>query len=107
MQHQNDLIGRERERAELQNALSATREGRGGMILLAGEAGIGKTSLVEAVLKESTLRTITISLNQEVTPPYGPIAAALRACLRDAPNAFTGCEPLAGAGTAIRGRRPR
>lgn len=66
------------------------------MILLSGEAGVGKTRLAAAALAESGLRTIGISLNQQVTPPYGPIAAALRACLRDSPDAFAACGPLVG-----------
>ena len=88
MRNQFDLIGRERERAELTSALGAARDGHGGMILLAGEAGIGKTHLAEVVLRDSGLRTINIGLNQEVTPPYEPIAATLRACLRENPNTF-------------------
>src|SRR5512135_2180055 len=93
---QEYLIGREREQAELQQALSATLETHGGMVLLAGEAGVGKTRLAETVLTESGVRTIHVRLNQEATPPYGPMAAALRACLRDAPHAFATCGPLLG-----------
>jgi hypothetical protein len=43
------LINRERELAELCAALAEARQGRGGMFLIAGEPGIGKTRLAEAV----------------------------------------------------------
>ena len=38
----DQLIGRERERAELERALAAAQAGQGGLFLLGGEAGVGK-----------------------------------------------------------------
>jgi predicted ATPase len=37
-----ELIGREREQAQLQAWLTETLAGRGSLVLLAGEAGVGK-----------------------------------------------------------------
>jgi predicted ATPase len=40
------LIGRERERAQLDAGVADARAGHGSLLLLAGEAGVGKTRLV-------------------------------------------------------------
>jgi hypothetical protein len=47
------LIGRARELGELRSGLAAAREGRGRVFLIAGEPGIGKTRLAEAVAGEA------------------------------------------------------
>jgi ABC-type hemin transport system ATPase subunit len=44
------LVGRERERAALARALVGLRAWHGGFVLVAGEAGVGKTRLVEDAL---------------------------------------------------------
>jgi class 3 adenylate cyclase len=41
------FVGRDRELGELRAALDSALEGRGGLVLIAGEAGIGKTRLVQ------------------------------------------------------------
>jgi DNA-binding winged helix-turn-helix (wHTH) protein/predicted ATPase len=46
-------VGRETERAELRRALDASRQGNGQLIAIAGEAGMGKTTLVEGFLSEA------------------------------------------------------
>ncbi len=46
------LFGREEDLAALRAAWSRARDGRGGMILIEGEAGIGKTRLLDAMLAE-------------------------------------------------------
>ena len=90
-----DLIGRQSEQAVLDQMLAAIDSGRGGIVLLAGEAGVGKTRLLEACLSRSGLLAIRGQTNEIATPPYGPIAAALRAYLRAYPDGLASCGPLA------------
>ncbi len=82
------MIGRERERAELTRALSRVRNGWGRLLLLAGEAGVGKTRLAEEALAEPDSRVLRASASQGATPPYGPIVGVLRAFLKVMPAGF-------------------
>src|SRR5215831_9620284 len=91
----DELVGREREQAQLAQALAGTHAGAGGIILLAGEAGVGKTRLLETCLAGSELLAFRGAAADPALPPYGPIALALRAALRAAPDAVACCGPLA------------
>ncbi len=55
MSDDDDLIGRKDEQAALEQAFAATHHGAGAMLFLAGEAGVGKTRLLEACLADSGL----------------------------------------------------
>ncbi len=44
------IVGREREQAILHEQLAAALAGRGSLVLIGGEAGIGKAALAEALL---------------------------------------------------------
>ena len=44
------LVGRDPEVAALEGALSGARDGSGGIVLVRGEAGVGKTRLVKEVV---------------------------------------------------------
>ncbi len=70
------LVGRARERSMLQQSLSDAVHGHGGLVLIGGEAGIGKTSLAEEVLRQARAggaRTFTGGCyDLTTTPPYGP-----------------------------------
>ena len=50
------FVGREDERAELVRCLDRAALGRGGMVLIGGEPGVGKTRLVEQVLEAAQQR---------------------------------------------------
>jgi DNA-binding NarL/FixJ family response regulator/tetratricopeptide (TPR) repeat protein len=88
------LVGREQERVALEGALARLRAGRGGLVLIAGEAGVGKTRLVEAVLRAEGVAFVRGNAPDQAPPPYAPIAASLRASLRADPHALDDCGPL-------------
>lgn len=46
------LIGRERELGQIRDAMASVRDGRGAIICLTGEAGLGKSRLLEEAKKE-------------------------------------------------------
>jgi hypothetical protein len=77
------LVGRERERALLREQLDGVLAGRGGLVLIGGEAGIGKTALAEALLVEASdrgaLTTTGRCYDLTETPPFGPWAEILAA----------------------------
>jgi len=85
----DELIGRDEEKAQLQAWVNAALDGRGSLTLIAGEAGVGKTTLVQRVLADSELQVLTGFGVQGGTSPFGPIVEALRSYLRTA-----GGEPL-------------
>lgn len=73
-----NLIGRERECAVIARHAAAAQAGDGGLVLLAGEAGVGKTSLVRHALTESGLSVLEGRAYQGITLPYGPLVTVLR-----------------------------
>lgn len=90
------LVGRDREQAILRDALLAALTGFGSLVLVAGEAGIGKTALAEWLLAEAQERGALVLVGRcyalAETPPYGPWAEAL-ACAPtgDAPGSPSSC----------------
>ena len=75
------LVGRAREQAALRAALAAALAGRGGLVLIGGESGIGKTALAEVLCAEAIARGALVLVGHAYdlseTPPYGPWAEAL------------------------------
>jgi ABC-type oligopeptide transport system substrate-binding subunit len=80
------LVGREQELAFLANCWNEARAGHGGLVLISGEAGVGKTRLVEAFadrLRWQGVRGLWGRCYEfERLLPYQPIAEALRTVLR-------------------------
>jgi DNA-binding CsgD family transcriptional regulator len=70
------LIGRERERVFLHEELNRAIAGHGRLVLLSGEAGIGKTSLARDTVRAATNANVTLLTGHcydlSSTPPYGP-----------------------------------
>lgn len=77
------FIGRKRERARLLQIVENAQNGRGSLVLLEGEAGIGKTRLLEIVAEGAAWRGVTVvwSRGRELTglAPFAPLDEALRA----------------------------
>lgn len=74
------LIGRERERSVICQRLDAALGGSGGLILVEGEAGVGKTRLTEEVAADAGWRGMDVfwgSASDYSRKPYGPLAEAL------------------------------
>lgn len=82
-----ELVGRVRERALLGNALAAAGGGRGGMVFLAGEAGIGKSRLARALADDAAAAGFAVlwgrAVQAEIPAAYRPLAEALSAAVRD------------------------
>lgn len=83
-----ELVGRERERAQLAALASVTAAGDGGVVLVCGEAGVGKSAVVEAALSGASLFEVRAAASPIATPPLGPIAHAARVLRRELPDAF-------------------
>lgn len=64
------LIERSSELATLSDALNAAGEGRGSIVLIAGEAGVGKTTLAEAGIGQSILASYRVRTQQVSSSIY-------------------------------------
>lgn len=84
------FVGRENELTQLRAGLDRALKGNGGMFLLDGEAGIGKTRVAEELGLEARRRGAAVFLGQstqaEGAPPYWPWVQILRSLLRDLGN---------------------
>jgi DNA-binding CsgD family transcriptional regulator len=73
------LFGRGRERDALDRLLTGVRGGRGGVLLLSGEAGVGKTALLDSAVEAARdfrfARTVGVEAEMEI-----PFAAAQQLC---------------------------
>jgi DNA-binding CsgD family transcriptional regulator len=78
----SELIGREDEQAQLSAWVDEALAGRGSVVLLGGEVGVGKTTLARHVLAESELQILEGFAVQGGTSPFGPVVEALRSHLR-------------------------
>lgn len=85
-----ELIGRDRELDELRLLLERAAGGRGGLVLVAGAAGIGKTALVRTALAASGLRSHVVEVAREAGEPYAPLVSLLRTFRRADPGALAG-----------------
>ena len=81
------LLNREHELSQLCRVLDGALRGRGQIVLTAGEAGIGKTTLAQVFAARANTRGARVlwgrSGDREGSPPYWPWAEALRALAED------------------------
>src|SRR5947208_392307 len=79
------FVGRHHELVELRAGLEDAATGRGRFFLVVGEAGIGKTRLVEELAREAAERGHLVVWGRcwegEGAPPYWPWIQVIRACL--------------------------
>src|SRR5215471_18293383 len=75
------LVGREAELALAAAAVRRLSEGRASALVVEGEAGIGKTRLVQSIADDARSRDVAVFCGQahpfERTRPFGVVAAAL------------------------------
>ena len=111
------LVGREAELVSLLGQLTRAGRGEGGVALVAGEPGIGKTRLLAELAERATRDGWTVlaghAYDTEGMPPYLPFREALqlhlRDCPRDALTVYLGGDAaeLAQLLPELRGRLPR
>jgi DNA-binding NarL/FixJ family response regulator len=93
MSERSPLVGRTDEIAELTDAFERARKGSGSLVLLAGEAGVGKSSLAREAADASG-SALWGAASEGATAAYGPVVDALRSRLRTEPGALAECGPL-------------
>jgi AAA ATPase domain len=77
------LVGRERERAAIDRLLADARGSRGGALVLRGEAGVGKSALLDYALRGGTgMRVLrAVGVEPEAELPFAALHQLLRSAL--------------------------
>jgi predicted ATPase len=100
------FVGRGRELALLANSLEEARAAQAGIVLLAGEPGIGKTRLLEEFPGSTLAAGVTVlrggSSQAQGMPPYLPFLEALGAYVAAAPVEALREDVGAGAANVVR-----
>jgi DNA-binding NarL/FixJ family response regulator len=90
-----EVIGRDAERAWFEEAAGDAIAGHGALVMLGGDAGVGKTRLAEEVATTADA-TFLRGAASPAAPPYCPMVAALRQHLRRVPDGLEDCGRLRG-----------
>jgi len=75
------LLSREKEKEEILYHLSESEIGKGKIVIIGGEAGVGKTTIVENILNENNMVYYTGRSIEDYSQPYGIVSSALRECI--------------------------
>lgn len=82
MEFQSDFVGRDKELEELIGHLDQAKEGKGKLVFITGEAGIGKTRLVQELIKKTEDMGVQAlsgrCLYQDGSDPYLPFIETLK-----------------------------
>jgi predicted ATPase len=80
------FVGRDHEMAALREALDAARSGRGGLVMISGEAGIGKSRLAEVFAEEARASDTRVAWGRcweaGGAPAFWPWVQVLRSLVR-------------------------
>jgi tetratricopeptide (TPR) repeat protein len=80
------LLGRDRELAQLEDALQAARIGRGGLVVVSGEAGIGKSRLAATLADRARSAGVAVGTGRAVeggSHALRPFGEALNGVVRE------------------------
>ena len=84
------MVGRDREREELSAAMARAIEGRGGVVMIGGEPGIGKTRLCEELARDVRRRGLPALLGRcydsEAVLPYQPFTEIVQSAIVAVPR---------------------
>jgi DNA-binding CsgD family transcriptional regulator len=102
-----EVVARDAELAALERSLASATGGTGSVLLISGEAGVGKTALVRAFAERARQQGANVVVGEcapgEGRRPFGPIVEILRHLNRDLP----GLAPDASAGQVDEAHRYR
>ena len=75
------IVGRDLVLATCTSALEAARSGRGGLVLVAGEPGIGKTTVLQAVASRARSDGFVVAwaacVEDDAVPAFWPVVSLL------------------------------
>ena len=95
------FVGRQREMSELKACLEDALSGRGRLVTLVGEPGIGKTRIAQELATYAGLRGAQVlwgrCYEEQGVPPYWPWVQAIRSYVRDVDHEQLRSEMGAGA----------
>ena len=98
------LLGRDRPLSILRGATDRLLGGHGGLVLVTGEPGIGKTALVAEAAEEARRRGVLVASGTcwdgEGAPGYWPWVQVVRGLERASPEIWRTVRPIAGDGLA-------